>query len=109
MTVESENASENPYETPQGDKPALAPAQHRVWTLIINSALLSVGVLVVLHWAKEFGIPGVTMLLGGYSASHLGWRLSKKRWWGLAIGAVSGFTIGAVIGIIVEFVLLSRV
>ncbi len=38
------------------------------------------------------------MLFGGCLGAYLGVRLSK-RWWGLAIGAVIGFTGGAALGV----------
>ena len=103
MPSEPDNTSENPYESPQieADSPPLE--QHLAWTLIIRGILILLGVLSTMHWTREFGIPGLIMLLGGYGGSHLGWWLSRKRWWGFAAGGIAGFTGGAVLGIILLF------
>ena len=107
MPSEQEKASENPYEAPQAisEQQAETPLpKHWAWALTTSATLLLLVVLMSLWWFREFGGTGLTMLIGGFAGSYFGWWMSKERWWGLAGGAVVGFTAGAVLGIVWLFV-----
>ena len=107
MPSEPEKVSENPYEAPQkmSEPQVEAPLpKHLGWALATTSALLLSVVLMNLWWFREFGGAGVAMLIGGVAGSHIGWWMSKERWWGMAGGAIVGFTAGAALGVIWLFI-----
>ena len=52
---------------------------------------------------REFGVPGVAMLLGGQLGGAIGCMISP-RWQFCAVGAAVGLVLGAAIGIVTLFV-----
>jgi hypothetical protein len=104
VPTDQHQSNENPYKSPrqisepQPETPS--PEQHWAWAITKSSILLLSLVLVSLWWYRQFGGVGLAMLIGGFMGSCVGLWISKERWWGVAGGAIVGFTAGAVLGVI---------
>lgn len=78
-------------------------ARTRKWQFNLFQLLAFVLIVgLAITYFREFYLPGLGMVLGGFCGAHFGFRWTKRPR-GLLIGAICGLFLGATIGVIMVF------